>query len=174
MRKTEPSNRTRLLMAKQRKPGKNRAREAIPPAAPNRRDVLKLMRNGAFGVAAVGGVGYWITGSFKAYAAAHDLSRVGQGAPTIVQIHDPQCPSCTALQKQTRSALKAFNACGLLYLIADINTDEGASFAAKYGVPHVTFLLFYGQGDMQFTINGVHNRRQLEALFAERKAVSQA
>ncbi|WP_299286225.1 hypothetical protein [uncultured Tateyamaria sp.] len=107
---------------------KSKRRKSSPTAAaPSRRDVLKLGRNGAIGLTAVAGGGVWGFGSFRAYAAEHDLTRVGEGAMTIVQIHDPQCPTCTALQKQTRAALRDFDDCGVTYLVADIKTPDGAA-----------------------------------------------
>ena len=148
------------------KPGK----QVQKPVEPTRRDVLKLARNGALGLAAAGGAAFWATGSFRAYAAEHDLTRLGQGSPAIVQVHDPQCPMCTQLQKQTRAALKGFDDCGLIYLVADINTPEGAAFAARHGVPHVTLLLFDAQGQLMRSLNGVHTKAQLEPVFTRHKA----
>ena len=71
-------------MSKKRKTGRNITRAKLATKAPHRRDMLKLMRNGAVGVTVLGGVGYWAVGSYAACAAEHDLSRVGQGAPTVV------------------------------------------------------------------------------------------
>lgn len=150
----------------------NSANKAQTPYEPTRRDVLKLARYGALGLAATGGAAYWATGSFRAYAAEHDLTRLGQGSPAIVQVHDPQCPMCTNLQKQTRAALKSFDDCGLIYLVADINTAKGAALAAKHGVPHVTLLLFDAQGQLLHSLNGVHSKAQLEPVFARHKAAT--
>ncbi|MFK7762187.1 MAG: thioredoxin family protein [Roseobacter sp.] len=147
---------------------KSKAPQATAPA-PTRRDALKMFRNGGLAIAAAGGAGYWAFGSFRAYAAEHDLSRVGQGSPSIVQIHDPQCPTCTALQKQTRAALDDFDDCGLVYLVADIKTDEGARFAARYGVPHVTLLFFDGQGELINTSHGMRRSAELVPLLAAHK-----
>ncbi|WP_227270612.1 YbbN family protein [Roseobacter weihaiensis] len=156
-------------MAKSRKIRKSKA---PVPEETTRRDMLKLMRNGALGVVTVGGVGYWAAGSFRAYAAEHDLSRMGQGAPAIVQVHDPHCPICTALQKQTRAALKGFDDCGLIYLVADINTPEGASLAARHGVPHVTLLFFDRDGELLRSVNGMHSEAQLSPMIADHKAAT--
>ncbi|MEM1074804.1 MAG: hypothetical protein AAF665_05270 [Pseudomonadota bacterium] len=162
-------------MAKSRKNRKTtKGKSSNPTDKQTRRDVLKIARNGALGLAAVGGAGYWALGSFRAYAAEHDLTRLGKGAPAIVQVHDPQCPTCTALQKQTRAALKAFGDCGLVYLVADIKTDDGAELAAQHGVPHVTLLFFDGQGELLNTVHGLHTRAQLEPMFAAHKAATNA
>ncbi|WP_300062038.1 hypothetical protein [uncultured Roseobacter sp.] len=154
-------------MSKSRKPQKRTSRSKSAPAAaePSRRNVMKLLRNGVIGAAVVGGGGYVALGSFRAYAAEHDLSRLGQGKPAIVQVHDPQCPTCTALQKQTRKALKQFGECDLVYLIADINTPEGQAFAVRHGVGNVTLLLFDGGGGLQQTVQGLQSRDQLLPIF---------
>jgi len=155
-------------MAKSRKPKQRKRKDkatANATAAPDRRRTLIWLRNGVIGAAVLGGGGYLAAGSFRAYAAEHDLSRLGQGKPAIVQIHDPQCPTCTALQKQARRALKPFATCDLVYLVADISTPEGAAFAARYGVPHVTLLLFDGAGTLQDTQHGLQNSAELGAVF---------
>jgi thioredoxin-like negative regulator of GroEL len=113
--------------------------------------------------AAVGGVGGVLTvRSVKAHAHEHDLTRMGQGKPTVVQVHDPTCPTCTALQRQTRAALSSFGECDMLYLVADIKTDEGAMFASRYGVPHVTLLLFDADGELQETLTGMRYEDELK------------
>ncbi|MEL7124992.1 MAG: hypothetical protein AAGK30_02115 [Pseudomonadota bacterium] len=144
-------------------------------AAPRAKQVSALSRRSVLGGGAVGsalvlGGGFWGVSSFRTYAAEHDLSRVGQGAPAIVQVHDPQCPTCTALQKQTRRALRDFDGCGLTYLVADIKTPEGAAFARRYNASHVTLLLFDGAGDLKRTVRGLHDSPHLAEVFAAHKA----
>lgn len=154
-------------MSKSRKSKNRKAQLKTAPASADtsRRNLLKLMRNGLIGAAVVGGGGYFAVGSFRAYAAEHDLSRLGQGKPTVVQVHDPQCPTCTALQKQARKALKAFGECDLVYLVADINTPEGQAFAVHHGVGNITLLLFDGQGGLHRTLQGMQSHDQLLPIF---------
>lgn len=132
----------------------------------NRRNLLKLMRNGAIGAIAIGAGGYFTLRSVRAHEREHDLTRVGQGKPTVVQVHDPRCPTCTALQKETRNALKQFGECDVLYLVADITSQTGAAFANRFGVPHVTLLLFDANGKLQTTLRGMRYRDELETVFA--------
>lgn len=151
-------------MSKSRKPQKRKSKSKASMAAgpdTSRRDVLKLLRNGGIGAAVLAGGGYFGVGSYRAYAAEHDLNRLGQGKPVVVQVHDPQCPTCTALQKQTRKALKEFGECDLVYLIADINTPEGQAFAVRHGVGNVTLMLFDPEGGLQRTVQGMRSRDQL-------------
>lgn len=127
-----------------------------------------LLRTVAFyGVAATmaGGGGLYLITDVMAKAREHDLSRIGNGIATVVQIHDPGCPSCQALQRQTREALRNFGGDDLQYLVADINTTEGREFAAQYGVGHVTLLLMDGAGKRLQTLTGEAHSAVLEEAF---------
>lgn len=129
-----------------------------------------VLGGGAAASALVMGGGFWGVSSFRTYAAEHDLTRVGKGNLAIVQIHDPQCPTCTALQKQARRALRKFDDCGLSYLVADINTPEGAAFARRFNAPNVTLLLFDGQGELLRRVHGMQQSAALAEVFAAHKA----
>ncbi|KIC46925.1 hypothetical protein RA28_04145 [Ruegeria sp. ANG-S4] len=133
----------------------------------SRRDVLRLARNGLVGVTVLGAGGFFMMRSVHAMQAERDLSRIGQGKPVVVQVHDPQCATCTALQRETRSAMKQFGECDLIYLVADVSETEGATLANKHGVPHVTLLLFDGNGELQQTLRGMRHRDELRQLLAQ-------
>ncbi|MEM6373109.1 MAG: hypothetical protein AAF727_10070 [Pseudomonadota bacterium] len=154
------------------KPRKSKQAVSQQPdvAVPTRRGMLKLAGGGVLAATGVAGAGLWGLSSFRAYAAEHDLTRLGEGPVTIVQVHDPQCPTCTALQKQARAALRDFDDCGITYLVADIKTPEGAAFARKYRVPHVTLLLFDGAGELHQTLQGLQQASQLAQAFAAHKS----
>lgn len=156
-------------MAKSTKSRKSKSRKATaqnksPASGPTRREVMTFGRNVTIGVVAVGGVGYFGFGSYQAYAAEHDLGRVGQGVPVVVQIHDPQCPICTALQKEARKAVKDLDQ-DMVFLVADITTDTGRQFAVRYGVTHVTLLLFDGEGARKQTLTGPRQSEELLPIF---------
>ena len=159
-------------MAKKSKTNKRKkvqaAKAEAAPAEPmvTRRNVLGLARNGAIGVAALAGLGYVGNNWFQAWAAEHDLTRIGQGKPTVVQVHDPQCPTCIALQGETRTAMKQFGECDLLYLVADIKQESGAAFAAKHNVPHVTLILMDGEGEVTQVLRGMRYSDELETILA--------
>ncbi len=133
----------------------------------SRRNVLRLARNGAIAVTVVGGGGFLMMRSVRAMQAEHDLSRVGQGKPVVVQVHDPQCSTCTALQRETRKAMKQFGECDLVYLVADISQQDGAGFANRYGVPHVTLLLFDGKGELRQTLQGMRYQDELKRVLVQ-------
>ncbi|WP_341368671.1 hypothetical protein [Yoonia sp. BS5-3] len=138
--------------------------EAGPAKAPNRR---ALLRNGLIGAAVLGVAGFLTASTVMATISEHDLSRVGQGVPMVVQVHDPQCPSCRDLQRETRTALEAFDESELQYVIASLTSTTGAAFAAQYAAPRITLLLFDGAGNLQETINGVHPYTDLQLRFSQ-------
>ncbi len=138
----------------------------VSAAVPNRRAILKMAGGGALGVLALGGAGYAGRGWYLVYAAEHDLTRIGQGKPVVVQVHDPTCTICTALQGEARAALRDFGECDMLYLIADIKQDAGFAFQAKHNVPHVTLVLFDGAGEVQQVVTGMRDSAELRTIFA--------
>lgn len=135
---------------------------ASPPPERNRRAFL---RNVAIGVLAAGVVGFFSVQSVQATMAEHDLTQIGQGVPSIVQIHDPNCGLCRDLQRETRAALKSFDPEKVLYRVANIKSHDGAALANLHGVPHVTLLLFDADGALRSTLRGPTTRADLRVAF---------
>lgn len=132
----------------------------------SRRAVLQSAAGwGVLGLAAVGG-GYLLIEDVMASAAEHDLTRIGQGTPSIVQIHDPDCSQCRQLQRTTRSALAEFEDGALTYLVANLDSPEGSRLARRHGVGNVTLLLFDGDGALRQTLQGLQSRDSLLAAFS--------
>ena len=103
--------------------------------------------------------------AFKySYDISHDLSVVGKGIPAIVQIHDTSCALCNQLRSNTDSAIKPFGD-RLLYRIADISTPEGRRLQRRHDVPHVTLLLFDGEGELRNVLTGVKSDEVLQRAF---------
>ncbi len=132
---------------------------------PTRRSLLQKSLLLGGGAAIVGGLGLFSVNAVQATVAEQDLTRIGQGKPVIVQIHDPQCALCTALQRETRRALRALPDEALTYLVANIRNEEGAAFANRHGQPHVTLLLMDGDGAVQEVITGVQDSAVLLDAF---------
>lgn len=130
-----------------------------------RRNVLRKLGNGAVVLGAVGAAGWFVTAEVQAMVREHDLSRIGNGVATVVQIHDPQCPVCVELQRETRSALCSLPEAEIQYLVANIRTDEGRAFARRHGVGHVTLLLLDGNGVRRDTVVGPNTAEALEHVF---------
>ncbi|MEO1161176.1 MAG: hypothetical protein AAFW74_12100 [Pseudomonadota bacterium] len=153
--------------AKSRKPTAKRSKPAVAtePVDTSRRDFIGSMRNGAIGLVIAGGLGAYVVHLYQSTSHEHDLSRVGNGTASVVQIHDPQCQLCLALQKETRQALNGLDGDKPDYVIADIRTDKGLRFANKHGVKHVTLLLFDKTGNLRQVINGQRSSNELRQAF---------
>ncbi len=159
------------------KPSRTRQSDHSPtiqadPKDANRRKVLLKARNLGIVAAAVGGAGWYLVAEVRATAREQDLSRIGRGIPTVVQIHDPQCPKCQALQRETREALDDFEDHELHYVVANIRTAEGRRFASQHRVRHVTLLLFDGNGNRRNTLAGPNRAKDLKDIFRNHVARS--
>lgn len=131
----------------------------------SRRVLMRSVASWGLLAGAVGGIGYWTAGSVRATIAEQDLSRIGDGTPTVVQVHDPQCNLCLALQVETRAALERFEADALNYVVANVKTDAGRRFAATQNVGHVTLVLFDAGGRRRETLQGPRSSAELERVF---------
>lgn len=94
----------------------------------------------------------------------HDLSVLGAGKPTVVQIHDPACALCRRLMANTRAALN--ERVDVNYRVADVTDREGAAFAKQYNAGNVTLLLFNAKGNRIGTLQGVSSVQELSRQFA--------
>ncbi|MEP5152053.1 hypothetical protein [Planktotalea sp.] len=109
--------------------------------------------------------GYFTTTSVQAIMSEADLTKINGGKPSIVQIHDPQCPLCRTLQKQARKAMKTLEGGSFEYLVANIRSEDGLAFSSKYGVGHVTLLLFDAEGEMVEIVRGPSDVETLTQVF---------
>lgn len=148
---------------KKQNAGHNQGATSID-ANKDRRKFLGYMKYGAVGALAVGFGGYKFMGAVEATQREADLSLIGKGKPVIAQIHDPTCSVCAAFQKQVRSAMSSLDEEKFSYVVANIKTNKGSALAAKYGVPHVTLLLFDGNGKMVQTVRGPANDEILSSI----------
>ncbi len=158
MKKHRNSNRSQKQKAKS-------AADGNGPTDKSRRRFLGFTRNGAIAVVAAGGAGFLLVEHVRGTMREHDFSRIGNGTPTVVQIHDPQCSMCLALQRETRKALGQFNDSEIDYVVANIRSADGKRLANQYRVPHVTLLLFDGDGVRQATLTGQRKSRELAVAF---------
>ena len=154
-------------MKKQRKPNKPRKQNKAAPVAaePTRRSFLTSAPYVIGGVVAVGGLAYFGISTVQADLAEQDLSIVGSGVPTIVQVHDPTCPVCLALQKEARAALDMLEDGQLEYRVASIASDVGSEFAYEHGSSHATLLFFNGDGTITQRVQAPSDRDALYAAF---------
>lgn len=132
---------------------------------PTRRAFLKSIRTGAVATIVGGGVSWFLIDEVRATIRERDLSRIGNGVPTVVQIHDPQCPRCVALQREAREALCNLDESKLQFVVANIRTAEGRKLAATHGVGHVTLLLFDASGQKRAVLAGSNESEFLTEAF---------
>ena len=164
-------------MARRKKKTAPRKGHPIVPGRSNakmsRREMLSLAKFGAFGTAIVGAGGFYFATRISTAMAEEDMTRLGNGVPTVVQVHDPGCSQCIALQRQVRQAMDTFDTARLQYVVANIHTPEGRAFADQHGVGHVTLVLLDGRGRVRDVITGVRTSDALLERF-RRVALKQA
>lgn len=132
----------------------------------SRRDFMENMGYGALGLAVVGGGSWFFVEEVRATMRESDLTLIGNGIPSVVQIHDPQCSQCAALQRESREALCEMQGSGQLqFLVADIRTSKGRQFAAAHNVGHVTLLLFDANGRRRGVLSGPNTSDTLTGVF---------
>ncbi|MEM7733042.1 MAG: hypothetical protein AAF280_09700 [Pseudomonadota bacterium] len=156
------------MKKKRNKPQKRSKAKSAPGASernPDRRSFLARSGKWMIGVALLGGGAGFAISAVRATAREQDLSRVGQGVPSVVQIHDPGCALCTALQKEARRAMKGIDPATLTYVVANLKTDEGRDFANRHRQPHVTLMLLDPGGTPVQVLNGPQDADDLRALF---------
>ena len=130
----------------------------------NRRKVLRRIRNVAIVLALCSAGALGLTAYKQSYDVSHDLSVIGNGTPTVVQIHDTSCRLCQSLRSNVDSVKGEFRG-QIQFRIADIDTSSGRALARRYDVPHVTLLLFDGAGELVTTLSGVREPADLRPSF---------
>ncbi len=158
-------NKSKNLRKKAMGEGKVTAGAKAAKTKLDRRQALGHLRNLGITAAALGAVGWYTTSEVCASIQEQDLSKIGQGIPAVVQIHDPNCPRCVALQREARAAVSEFSDEEIIFLVANIRTADGQQLAASHGVGHVTLLLFDGDGRRRTTLTGANTRENLEQAF---------
>ncbi len=149
---------------------KRKTQTTDAPAKPARRSFLSSYGAIAAGVVVLGAVGLWGGSTVRAAMAERDLTRLGQGLPAIVQVHDVQCPTCVALQREVRAALETVDSDTLDYLVADLKSDEGLAFAGRFGAGHSTLLFFDAGGALTGRLVGPNGRDRLAVAFQRHAA----
>lgn len=140
------------------------------PIQKDRRSFLSMAGPIAGGALLLGVVGFWGVQTVQASVAERDLTQVGQGKPSIVQVHDTQCQTCIALQREVRAALKQVDEEQLDYRVADIKSEDGLLFASLYGAGHSTLLFFDADGNLTQSLIGPNDRGTLARAFQSHAA----
>lgn len=74
-----------------------------------------------------------------------DLSRIGQGRPAAVLVHDPQFIASVDLMTSLNRVRRDFEP-EVLFLVADLNVPQGRKFADEYSADFATLVLFDADG----------------------------
>ena len=135
------------------------------PEDPGRRSFLDFARGWGVITIGAGAVGWYLVDDMVATAREFDLSKIGNGVPAVVQVHDPNCPICRSLQKEVRAAMDDFADDELQYLVANIKHEDGRALARAHDVPHVTLLLFDGGGERRLILRGENKADYLHDAF---------
>ena len=96
----------------------------------------------------------------------HDLSVIGNGTATVVQIHDPKCQLCLRLQRVVSNTKSDFKD-KVQFRTANIKTNKGERFADRYDVSNVTLLFFNKKGKHVNTMEGVSSKQQVKEALLE-------
>lgn len=123
----------------------------------------RLLQRTAFVSVLLAILGFAIHFYSRHQQAEYDLSVIGNGTLTVVQVHDPNCQLCQRLKRNLDSVKGEF-AEDIQFRTTNIASAEGQRFASRYGVPHVTLLFFNKQGRHVHTIEGVTPAEQLREV----------
>ena len=136
-----------------------------PRKTVSRRAFILKSSKAALIAAATGATGWYFVDEVCATTREIDLTRIGNGIPAVVQIHDPECPRCRALQREARKAMSNFDDNELQYLVANIRSTSGRRLANRHRVGHITLLLFDGKGRRRQVLVGQNSSEALEDAF---------
>ena len=150
----------KILSSKKRK-SRRRAGAARPTRRQQAQRQWRNLRQAALAlVLTMSVVGVGLAAFKHNYDISHDLSVIGKGVPTVVQIHDPGCRLCNQLRTNTSDAVDRLDD-RILYRIADITTPDGKRLQRKHRVQHVTLLLFDGDGELRRVLEGVRDEDEV-------------
>ncbi|MGH1485443.1 MAG: thioredoxin fold domain-containing protein [Cellvibrionaceae bacterium] len=115
---------------------------------------LKWGRRGLITLVLAGITTFSVAAYMDKLALEQDLSVIGNGTATVVQIHDPGCQLCQQLKRNVDRVKGDFEDT-VQFKIANIKNQKGSEFASKHRVNHVTLLFFDKRGRRINVINGV-------------------
>ncbi len=95
-----------------------------------------------------------------------DLSRIGQGLPSVVQAFDPTCTSCRQLRRMVEQLRPEFEE-QMVFLMVDLSTPAGAAFAETNQVGSVTLVFFDATGERIGVLEGLQEADYLWRVFTE-------
>jgi hypothetical protein len=151
-------------MAKSGKPSKSSKNKTPTKPSPARR--LRSLKRWSISLAVLAALGAALFFYSQLVAQERDLSVIGNGTPTIVQVMDTGCRLCQQLQRNSKSALSPYSD-DVQWRVANISTSDGLAFARRQGVEHVTLVLFNSNGQRVRILSGVTSSEELGPIFED-------
>jgi hypothetical protein len=146
-------------MAKNKRKKPVQTREQQKAASSRRKFLEKATTIG--GVILVSGVGY---GAYRIrHNSIYNLSVIGNGSFTVVQVHDSGCDSCKLLLSNVESVRSEFK--DIQFRIINILSKDGAKLARQYNAKKTTLLIFNPDGDLIDKWEGVFPPDNLRRRF---------
>lgn len=154
-------------MSRKKKSGKSKSSPSAKSSAVSRQsgkpvNWLKIGERLFIAAVLIGVVSYSVAAYMDRLEVEQDLSVIGNGTSTVVQIHDPDCRLCQALKSNLDSVKGDFKD-DIQFKIANIKTKKGREFSRLHRVQHVTLLFFDQQGRRVDTIQGVTSSADIAA-----------
>lgn len=139
-----------------------------------RRRNRRLLLRGAVAFAVLAPLGAVGIGWYQRRAAGRrDLSVIGNGTPTVVQVYDYGNRSSRELWDSVVTLEREF-APRVQFRIADRATPDGALLASRYNAGPSTLLLFGPDGRLRDTLAGTQDPQAIRAAIAATFPASRA
>jgi len=124
----------------------------------NRRSFVKLGVVSALAIPAY----VALSAHTKKSKAERDLSVIGNGTPTLIQVHDETCPSCRQLLSSVKGVINNFP--DIQFKIADLRSNKGIKFASKHQVYKVTLMYFDSRGRKVDVASGLQTKDEVSSF----------
>jgi hypothetical protein len=98
-------------------------------------------------------------------AELRDLSVIGNGQPTVVQVYDYGSRPCRQLRSNVSAVEGEFKP-RVQFRLADRSTPDGAILATRHSVGQTTLLMFGADGQLRQTLAGVQDVETIRSAIA--------
>ena len=116
-------------------------------------------------------VGFGVYRFVDASRSKHDLTVIGIGTPTVVQVFDAHCAECRQLRDRVEAAIAAHPA-PIQHRLADRSTAEGGLFASRHQAEHLSLFFFAADGSLRGRETGMASQTDvalaLRSFFPDR------
>ena len=103
-----------------------------------------------------------LTAYSKNLEEQRDLSVIGTGIPTLIQVHDESCPNCRQLLSSVKAVIHEFP--DLQFKIADLKSHKGSKFATRHQAHKVTLIYFDAHGKKIDVVSGLQTKNEVRSF----------